>query len=135
MSEQDFYITLFNEKIFNPFMYELGNVPKKITFSEFVFEFVESPNDRSNSTVIISYYKEDAFIPENILRSIDKVYITSACGIYSEPKCITTKLDVTSCKKLYIKEKLGLRIFIEEMKEYFTRVYKPAYTREKIKQS
>ena len=133
MSEQDFYKVLFDEKIFDPFAYDIGSIPKEITFGEFIFKYEKPIDNNKKGYVVVSYYKSDANIPEIILNSINAKYITSECGLHSEPQGILKKLIVDSCDKLYITHKLGLRIFIDEMKSYFTRVYVPNNARIKTK--
>lgn len=133
MSEQDFYKILFDEKIFDPFAYDISSIPAEIIFGEFTFKYEKSSEKDKKSYVVVSYYKKDTNIPEMILNSINKKYIISECGIHSEPQGIFKKIITDSCDKLYINQKLGLRIFIEEMKNYFNRVYIPDISRRKAK--
>lgn len=133
MTEADFYKVLFDEKIFDPFIYDFGNIPTEITFGEFIIKLEKSPKKDNKFLAVISYYKDEIGIPNELLNSINNKYITKECGIYSEPDCITKELLIASPEKLYINQRLGLKIFIEEMKNYFSRVYKPDLTRKKTK--
>lgn len=133
MSEQDFYKVLFDENIFSPFSYNLGEIPSKITFCEFTFEFVKSKESFGENYVMVSYYKEDANLPEELLKSITGKYITSECGIASKPNSITKNTITIPSKNLYIYRKIGLQVFILEMKRYFNRIYRSRNVRTKQK--
>lgn len=123
MSESEYYRVLFEENIFALTSYDLGSIPRKITFGEFVFEFVENKETNIGSYVIVSYYKDDDNMPEELLLSIKNKYVTKECGISSSLQCVTKETITKPSHSLYITRRIGLIVFIREMKCYFNRVY------------
>lgn len=133
MSESDFYKILFEENIFSPLSYDLGSIPNKITFGEFVFEFKKADEPFGDSYAIVSYYQEGVNIPRELINSLKKKYITTECGIYSKENSKNKNGVNELSSVLYISRRVGLQVFISEMKGYFCRVYNCSNTRTKTK--